>query len=94
MTEITLQEQLTVMHNAILSSDIAYSGYNGSNGLGVLKCLFEVYKLANSDFICHELQYMGNFYATYMREEIKNHTQINVDFYDEKVKEFNEGLNE
>ena len=94
MTEITLQEQLTVMHNAILSSDIAYSGYNGSNGLGVLKCLFEVYKLANSAFICKELQSMGNFYATYMREEIKNHTQINVDFYDEKVKEFNEGLNE
>ena len=94
MTEITLQEQLTVMHNAILSSDIAYSAYNGSNGLGVLKCLFEAYKLANSSFICHELQDMAIFYATYMREEIKNHTQINVDFYDEKVKEFNEGLNE
>ncbi len=94
MTEITLQEQLNLVHSAICNVDIAYSGYNGSNGYAVLKCLFEVYKLANSDFICHELQYMGNFYATYMREEIKNHTQINVDFYDEKVKEFNEGLNE
>lgn len=92
MTEITLQEQVEIMHDAICRVDIVYSGYNGENGNNVLMALFEAYELANSGFICHELQCMANLYAIYMREEIKNHTQIDVDFYDAKVKEFNWGF--
>ena len=93
MTEITLQEQLTLVHEAITDVELNYLCHTViGDGDDVINSLFELYKLTCSDFICHELQCMANFFESRMRRDIITHKLINIYIYDKKVKEFNEGL--
>ena len=93
MSKLELQEQLTLVHDAITDVELNYLEHTAiGDGDDVINSLFELYKLTCSDFICHELQCMANFVESRMRRDIITHKLINIYIYDKKVKEFNEGL--
>ena len=93
MTEITLQEQLSMASLKIDKLHYLIQFYDGKYSNWINEVLFDVFKMVTDEKIdCNLRKFIRDAY----REQIlyiENVTDICLDEYYKLVKEFNEGLN-